>query len=50
MWYIPEYKYVLSKCVYFFSKLFSVQFVAQNVVFRFVCLNNLMMVMVSFST
>jgi hypothetical protein len=36
--------------VYFFPELFSVEFLAQNVVFSFVCLNNLMMVLVSFPT
>lgn len=50
IWYIPEYKCVLSKYVFFFPKLFSVEFLAQNVVFSFVCLNNLMIVMVSFPT
>lgn len=39
-----------QKCVYFFPELFSVEFLAQNVVFSFVCLNNLMMVLVSFPT
>ena len=29
-------KYVLSKCAFFFPKLFSVEFLAHNVVFSFV--------------
>jgi len=41
---------VLSKYVFFFPKLFSVEFLAQNVVFSFVFLNNLMKVMISFPT
>jgi hypothetical protein len=39
---------VCCQSVFFFPKLFSVEFLAQNVVFSFVCLNNLMMIMVFF--